>query len=375
MKQGKSISELAKQLEDIKTNSRDWIIPTEKLSVSLDEIVAETEKARKVPVVTFTNGEEQRLHLNNWSNRQMAEYAAIPQAYYDRIQNENPELFVDSVNHGLRRQVALASQQGKPERRMVRSYRGSIRAILSDKFRRLDAYDMVNEVFPLMLQHGLEPVSTELTDRRMYIKAVTPRITAEVKVGDIVQFGMAASTSDVGSGSVRVEPLAYRLRCLNGMVMPSAIRKFHIGKTQGEDDIMELLSDETKQLSDAAFWAQVRDVITGSMKKEIFESFVDRLRVAANEPIKNFDIPRVIELASKATGVTNEGVKNSMVAYLANGADGAGLTKWGLANAFTHAAQDDDLTYDDATDLERAGSKIIDLTDKQWSLISSAPAN
>ena len=97
--------------------------------------------------------------------------------------------------------------------------------------------------------------------------------------------------------------------------------------------------------------------------------------IAANEEIRNFDIPRVIELASKHVGVTSEGVKNSMVAYLANGADGAGLTRWGLANAFTHAAQDEEISYDDAYDLERAGAKILDLPKSAWSAISSSPVN
>jgi hypothetical protein len=36
----------------------------------------------------------------------------------------------------------------------------------------------------------------------MYIKAICPRIQAEVKKGDIVQAGIAISNSEVGMGSV-----------------------------------------------------------------------------------------------------------------------------------------------------------------------------
>jgi hypothetical protein len=42
-----------------------------------------------------------------------------------------------------------------------------------------------------------------------------------------------------------------------------------------------------------------------------FEAQVDRLRVAAGEEIKNFDLPRVVELTMRATGLTGDGKKNS----------------------------------------------------------------
>ena len=103
---------------------------------------------------------------------------------------------------------------------------------------------------------------------------------------------------------------------------------------------------------------------------------VDRLRIAANEQIKNFDLPRVVELAVKATGLrAGEAAKQSIVAYLANGADGAGLTRWGLANAINSVGRDGDVTtYDDGIDFERASARIIDLKPDQWSVISAAPA-
>lgn len=366
MKTGKSIVELAQQLQDIRSNSKDFIVPTEKLEITVN--------AEQKPVVSFTNGSRQEFGLNGWSNKQLAQYVDIPQNYYDRIQSENPLLFAANVNHGLGRIADEAKDLRRAESRMVRTYRGNVRALVSNKYRRLDCFDLLETVAPLMIDNGLEVMSSEITERRMYIQAVSPRITSMVKVGDTVQYGLVISSSDVGAGSVRVEPLIYRLVCLNGMISNAAIKKFHIGKSQGEDNVLELCSEETMNLTDKAFWAQVRDVVMGSMRKEIFEAQVDRLRLAANEKIENFDIPRVIELASKHVGVTNEGLKQSMVAYLANGADGAGLTKWGLANAFTYAAGQDTVNYDDAVDLERAGAKIIDLPGKAWSVIASTPA-
>src|SRR5690606_16795201 len=132
--------------------------------------------------------------------------------------------------------------------------------------------------------------------------------------GDTVQYGLVISNSDVGAGSVRVEPLVYRLVCKNGLISNTAIKRFHVGRNQAENDVLELLSEDTKQLNEHAFWATVRDVTLSSLSEEQFKRQVDRLRVAANEKIENYDIPRVIELAMKATGTTGEKIGQNMVA-------------------------------------------------------------
>ena len=51
---------------------------------------------------------------------------------------------------------------------------------------------------------------------------------------------------------------------------------------------------------------------------------------------------------------------------LATGNQGAGLTKWGLANAFTAVAGSDAVDFDQAIELERAGSAVVELAAGQW---------
>jgi hypothetical protein len=257
---------------------------------------------------------------------------------------------------------------------MVRTLDGNVRGLLSSRYRILDSHDMLEAVFPVIADKGMEVVASEVTERRLFIKALSPKLQAEVKKGDVVQYGLVISTSDVGAGSVRVEPLLFRLVCLNGMISSTAMRRFHVGKNQAEEDIRELLSDRTRELSDAAFWAQVRDVVLASMKPENFEREIDKLRVAANEEIKNFDLPRVVELTMRATGLTGESKSNSILAALASGNEGAGLTKWGLINAITRAAQSDEVGFEESIDMERAAGAVLELPKNQWSVIASTPA-
>lgn len=365
MKNGKSLVEMAQELSRIAETKKDYIVPVEKM-----QAVVKNDKL----AIEFENGHVNQYAVNNWSGSQLATFSDIPKAYFDRISAENPELAAKNVNHALSRIVDKAKSEKRTESRLIRTLDGNVRGIMSSKYRILDSHDMLEAVFPVMQEKGLNIVSSEITDKRLFIKALSPSLKTEVKQGDMVQYGLTISTSDVGAGSVRVEPLIYRLVCKNGLIMPSSIRKTHLGRNQSEDDVFELLSDRTKEMTDAAFWASVRDVVIASLKTENFEKEVDKLRVAANEEIKNFDLPRVVELTMKATGLNGDTKKNSILAALASGNEGAGLTRWGLINSFTRAAQDDAFNYEESIEMERAAGQILELAPNAWKTISTVAA-
>lgn len=367
MKQGKSIVEMAQELERIREQSKDYVSPVERLEMQVSPTAGES--GGVVLKVADGNGGKV-LTPNEWAHRQIASFTDVPQQYYQRIAKENPALLADNVNHGLEKVRQVNAEQEKSESRMLRTVGGKLRAFVSSKYRRLDSYDLMETVMPELVKNQFEVVSAEMTEMRFYMKAVTPRLQLDVKKGDTVQYGLVISSSDVGAGSVRIEPLIYRLVCLNGLILPQAIRKTHLGKDLADSDFYELLTDKTRDLTDAAFWAQVRDVLKASMDPKRFEREVQMLEAASRDNIKNFNIPEVVELASRAIGVSGTKHSESVVAYLANGADGAGLTRWGLINAFTFAAQQKDVAYDESVDMERAASKLIELPSKQWARIS-----
>jgi len=357
---------MAQELTRIKETKRDFVVPVTELYASVTMPTHEKERARLGIGFNGESPDSQFFDLTNWSGSQLAQYAEIPKAYFDRIAFENPQLAAANVNHALER----AAQEPR-ETRMLRILDGKVRGFLSPKYRRLDSYDLMESVLPTMIDAGMEIVSSEITERRFFLKALTPKLLTEVKKGDVVQHGLMISTSDVGSGALRVEPLINRLVCSNGMISSNAIRVFHIGKNQAEDEVIELLSDRTKELTDAALWSRVNDVVKASLKPEMFQREVDKLRIAANEEIKNFDLPRVVELTMKAVNVSGEAKKNSIIAALASGNEGSGLTRWGLINSFTRAAQSDDFSYEESIELERAAGQIIEMPRKAWAEVSA----
>lgn len=359
MLKGKSIVELAQELTRINETKKDFIVPTESLKA---QVVENNVK------LSFEGDSSKIFGVNDWAASQLASYTDIPKQYFDRIKKENPSLLADSINHGLN----IVSKNNNRESRLVRTLDGDIRGLLSSRYRILDSHDMLEAVFPVMQANNMQIVSSEITEKRLFIKALSPKLQGEITKGDVVQHGIVISTSDVGAGSVRVEPLIFRLVCENGLISNTAMKKYHVGKNQAEDNIRELLSDRTKDMTDQAFWAQVQDIVLASLKPENFQREIDRLRVAANMKIENFDLPRVVELTMKATGVTGEQKKNSILAALASGNEGAGLTQWGLINSFTRAAYDSKNSYEESIELERAAGNILELSDKDWRLISAA---
>lgn len=367
---GKSIQELANELVRIEETKKDFTVPVGALQATVitEERSDNPEKfawKHKQVAISFKNGSVHDYTLNNWSGGQVAQFADIPREYFRRLSEESPDLLAKNINHGL-------GQQKESESRLVRTIDGHVRGFLSNRYRMLDSHDLMEAVMPMLIEHNFEVVSCELTERRLYLKTATPRIQGEVKTGDVVSYGVMVSTSDVGAGSLRVEPFFLRLWCLNGAVSTSSFRRAHLGRSNAERDVQEMLTDDTKRLNDQAFFATVKDYMAHSMKPEVFHAELNKMKDAANRPIKNLDLETVVDVTMKTVGVSGEGVKKGILEALADGNQNAGLTQWGLMNSFTAAAKMPSIDYDMATDLERAGGLILNLSKNQWANISEA---
>lgn len=349
MKTGKTLMELAAEVQRQQESKKDFSVPTNKMSMNdMGNLMVEDLNPN--------------LHLTEHAHRQLGDYTNIPRKYYQRLQDEGSnELLAENVNHWLK-------QKGT-DKKMVRTLDGKCRALLSSRYRVLDNSDMMEAVLPVLSNQDIKIVSSDITDKRLYLKALFPKIEGEIGKGDAVQSGIVISNSEIGMGGLMVQPLVYRLVCLNGMILPdSSIKKYHVGRNQGiTGHIEELLSDATKTANDRAFWMSVRDVVKASYNEAFFQDQILKLREAAGIDIESKKIEKVVEMANKKMGFTDN-IGESVLEHLIKGAD---LSKWGLANAFTATAnvQDD---YELATSLEKAGGDIIELGKRDWNVISNA---
>jgi hypothetical protein len=249
---------------------------------------------------------------------------------------------------------------------LIRTLGGDVRAFLSNRYQRIDNEEIAQVVLPILATiPDLRIVSSEITERKLYIQAVTPRITGEVKVGDAVQAGLTISNSEVGHGSVSVSRLIYRLRCLNGLILPeNRYRANHTGSRI--DDNEALWKDDTRSADDKAILLKVRDMVTAAVDKVEFDKIVSKMRDTTERRVTG-DPTKAVEVLANKLKIT-EGEKGGILRALIEGAD---LSQWGFLNAVTaqaHTAKD----YDRAVEFEQMGSRVLDLSPTEWREVATA---
>jgi hypothetical protein len=341
MKTGKSIVTLAAELARRRLNRRDFVADTRTLTMQEDGSFA----------LDLNGAGPELFTATEHAHRQVGTRLGIPAKYYDRMRTDLPALLRDNVNGWMH-------SDEHAERRMVRTLDGTMRAFLSDKYRRFDDEQVAEIAIPVLAEHpDMVVESCEITERRLYIQARFPRIEGKA-VGDTVQAGVIISNSEIGQGRTKVERLVYTLSCTNGMIAPGAgTQRNHVGRTNGvEDEAFEMYQDDTLEADDQAFALKLRDTIRAAADEVSFRLLAARMEAAHEQKI---EVPAVkaVEVLSAVRQLT-EGEGHSVLEHLIRGGD---MSRYGLLNAVTRAAQDVE-SYDRAVDLERLGGRIMDDT-------------
>lgn len=206
MKQGKTLQALGEELQRQRMARKDFLADTRTLQMMT---------SGEVSLLYMTIGREQKVfNIGELAHQQIASRLQISYRYYQKMQREFPKLLDENVNGWFNQQ---------PERRMIRTLDGKVRAFLSDRYRRLDNLELCAAVLPVIQEmKGADIASCDVTETHMYLKVVHKKMKAEVAVGDVVQAGFVISNSEIGLDSLRVEPVVFCLVCKNGIMSSSA---------------------------------------------------------------------------------------------------------------------------------------------------------
>jgi len=356
MKTGKNLIELATEIERRANAKKDFVASTTTMRMAFEE-------GMKAPAMTFG---DHAFGINGIAHDQIGAHTEIPGKYYDKMLADAPDLLATNVNRWFTKYPAV---------RMARTLDGTLRAFPSDKYRPLEDEDLAGAALPAIMDLGLEVISSEITERRLYIKCVDKRVVRELakagaRFGDgghtivrIASPAMIISNSEVCCGALEIKGGYYDGFCSNqAWFGERSMRKTHVGgkhELVGED-LYRMLSDETRRKTDAALWAQVGDVIRGVFDRVQFDALIDKVEGAREDKLGT-DTVKTIELSSRRLGL-NEVEGKSVLQHLIEGAD---LSRFGLMNAITRAAQDIE-SYDRSTELERIGAQVIELPKAAW---------
>jgi hypothetical protein len=282
----------------------------------------------------------------------VASITGIPMPYYRKLQNA-PELMAQNVNHWW----------PMKETRFVRTYdMKEIRAVLSDKYKPMEDYDVAEIMLPHLHANAnrFRVKSANLTERRFYLQFVDTELEAEIQVtrngrrlGEVVEGGFMVSNSEIGEGAFTMSAYINVLSCLNGMVRDASMRKVHLGKKLGNGHI-EIYSDETRRKEVDLFRSQVKDALNYGFDRDAFRAEVAQFQLAADNTFKPSEAEKKIKDVTDKFSLTKADGK-SILDNLFSAGD---FSQWGLAQAVTamvHNIDDADL----AIDLEKIGGKII----------------
>jgi len=369
MKEGRSLQDLAKELERQAKEKRDFKSPTR--LITLERLRFEPEEgteSRDFRLKLGGNGldmmhlPQNGFKLNSLAHTQLRTWAKIPAKYYDLMWEKDPALLTTNVNKWLHR---------ADETRLIRTLDNHARAFLSNRYRCIDNFDVAQTVLPILLEDPqLKIISCEVTENRLYFKAVTEKLTFEVDVGDVVQAGIVISNSEVGLGSVAVEPLLYRLVCKNGAIISDrAMRKYHVGRHhQNLDELTELFRDETRKANDQAFLMKLQDITRAAFDQVQFDQ-VKNIAIDAHTRKIEAGPNQVLDRVTETFGLKKDETEGVLQALISG--SGRDQTQWGLANAVTSVANTTE-DYERATELEKIGGRILTLSASKWKALADA---
>lgn len=353
MKNGRTLVSLAQELERQLGSKKDLVVPSQLLR-------HDTNDDGYTGLIIEENNGPAKYGITTLARRQLAEKLKIPFAYFERMRQEQPTLLDRNVNTWL---------QSEDERRMIRTLDGRVRAVLSDRYRRLDNIDLAESVLPILQQlPEVKFESVELTETRMYLKVVTPRLKYEMAPGDVVQAGVVITNSEVGQGTLSVQPLLYRLICRNGLIAwDRTLRKTHVGRALGtQDEGIAVYQDDTLRADDKAFFLKVRDVVQAAVSETTFRQIAQKMQKTLQIALVGDPVKTVEVLASRYDLTDTE--RSGVLRHLITQGD---LSGYGLVNAVTHYSQEVE-DYDRATDFELLGGKLIELPSDEWKGLAQA---
>lgn len=351
MMKGLTLTQLAAKIEANKALKQDYIVDTAAMTMQVqDDKTVVLEIPAKEPSPHPLDLPITSLPMLPLAHNQLGSRLKIPAAYYDRMLVQAPDLLATNVNAWFRKE---------PEKRMLRTLGGDVRAFLSNRYNRIENEEIAEIVLPILADiPDVQIVSSEVTERRMYIQAVAPRVQGEVKKGDVVQAGVVISNSEVGCGAVSVAAMDWRLWCLNGAVAAEKFRAYHVGRHI--EDNAALWADDTRHADDRAVLLKVRDMVRAAVDATRFRSRIEKMQ-GLTEIVVTGNPAAAVEILAKKIGAS-ENETGSILRSLIEGND---LSAWGLLNAVTHQAHTAK-SYDRAVEFEAAGGHLLELPRNQW---------
>lgn len=382
-----SLTDLFAELKEQQQRKVDLIVPARELwSHSGQYVVANAGEAE----VTDSGVTRNPLYLtpSNVFDDGLVEKLSNPgrpvgRAFVRGLRETGRTDVLDHVVNGLLHGSSDLGISGDERKFFVRTFAPSTpgqagygRAVLSNSYRPIDNWDVLNSVIKGMTDAGLDShvvKQADLTDRRMYIKIAVPEISAlaptflqnyvapysKKRGADIptVFGGFVIKNGETGGSAFTITPELTFEVCDNGMtVTEDMVRKTHLG-AKVEDEGVVKVSERTRQANLEFVKSYTMDAITSFLDKGYMERVIRRLTEQAGGEVEHPQ--EVVQTIVKRTAFSESDAEGILNAFI----DGGDRTRGGVLQAitaYTQTVADPDHAYEmEADALAAAGFRKI----------------
>ena len=339
MKKGHDIRNVVQQINNDVKSKKDYIVTLNALEV--------TTSNNTYPNLEFTDAPDQ-YSLTDHSMNQLCGKLEIGTQYLRKCLPVSQELVAHNLNFWIK--------NTKSKELMVRTIERDsdelpnvARAVCSNRYKRIDNDVVANHSLNKLMDLGLDIKYVNYDRDTLNITAVNQKLEGEVYKGDVVQSGITITNSEIGSGSLIIQPFIYRLVCTNGMVAPRYLNRFysrHVGKIvidPSQDDQYITIIDKMQKQIDLV---NSEDVWT--------ESFQGLL----NSRKQKINSHQIVQLA-KRHGVTESERADIFARLNQYVGDTFTTSKYELANAVTNMGNDEDRSEQRARFFQELGGLIV----------------
>lgn len=276
-----------------------------------------------------------------------------------RLDVEIPGQFLQRLTqqHGdLAAQLLSTLLERTPKKYLLRCLEGRVRAMLSDRYRVLDNYDLAFAALDVARQNDGEVLKCWMTEDNMSVSFTTRQIWDELNEGERRNGGasqrfqhlsrpdsgpdggtlfhplVTVTNSETGRGGLGVRYGLLRARCANGALIEDARIERHIGGTLDAG----FLSAETIAADARAIMLKCQDAIRAGFHPATFARLMSTAKKATEVPIAQ---PQAAVANVIAQHNLTESAKDGILAYFLRDYSS---TAYGLAQSVARYAQDTD---------------------------------
>lgn len=285
--------------------------------------------------------------------KQLLDEAGVPKKYGDYLVTEasgsmwGKELLAHNVN------TILSNRDD--QRNLVRAEGPNevIKAVVSDKFRRLDSRPLCDAFIGACRDLGMLPLEGIASDTKCRVRAVLPMVFEPVD-NEVMLFGAEFGNSDYADGGLTISLWTMRVWCTNLAITEKTMRQVHLGARLPTD---LRLSQETYRLDAETTASAVRDTTSNIIGPRKINGMLDAIKASSQDELKGRD--GIDKLLGRALDKT----ELERVKQLHESPDEvnmpAGNTKWRLSNAVSWFAQAKGITADRKIELQQVAGTLV----------------